>query len=62
MAHLHRRSSLAVFTLLIAAAPVRGDKFADWSTPLNLGRVVNGCRFLRNRFERRVEPVLHFLA
>jgi hypothetical protein len=41
MRRIQRRSTVAVFTLLIAVAPVWGQQFSDWSAPINLGRVVN---------------------
>jgi hypothetical protein len=41
MNRIQRSSTVALFTLLIAVAPVWGQQFSDWSAPINLGRVVN---------------------
>lgn len=41
MSRLQRRSTVAVFALLIAVGPVWGQQFAGWQTPVNLGSAVN---------------------
>jgi hypothetical protein len=43
MRTMQRRSTMALFMMLIAVGPARAQQFSDWSPPINLGPVVNSA-------------------
>jgi Periplasmic component of the Tol biopolymer transport system len=41
MPAIQRRSFVVLFTVLLSASPMLGQRFSDWSEPVNLGEKVN---------------------
>ena len=41
MTGIQRLPAVCAFIVLMVIAPARGHQFSDWSTPVNLGPVVN---------------------